>query len=121
MNPGKLSVFFKLEIIYAYTNINFTEKQKEDFLKTFDLLEGNGICAIVLTALPKYELEVLESWTTELTQKIYEYKNSIRGILSSMQSDYNDLNFDITALQEKLKDPESLALLKELTPYLNLA
>ena len=28
-NPVKVSVFTTLEIMYAYTNINFTEKQKE--------------------------------------------------------------------------------------------
>ena len=42
-NPGQLQVFFSLELIQAYTNISFTEKQKEDFCKTFDLLEENGM------------------------------------------------------------------------------
>ena len=29
-NPIKVSVFTTLEIMYAYTNVNFTDKQKED-------------------------------------------------------------------------------------------
>jgi len=37
-NPVKLDIFLKLEIIFTYTNINFTDKQKEDPSKLYDLL-----------------------------------------------------------------------------------
>ena len=35
-NPVKTKVLFDLEIMYNYTNINFTEKQKEDQAKLYD-------------------------------------------------------------------------------------
>ena len=38
-NPVKLNVFLRLEIIFNYTNISFTDKQKEDLVKLYDILE----------------------------------------------------------------------------------
>lgn len=120
-NPGKLSVFFKLEIAYTYTNINFTDKQKEEFCKTFDLLESAGLFGVILDNLPQSELEVLLNWTLESVKSIYEFNNSARGLLESVQNDYNMLDLDLTKLQDKIKDPESLDLLKQIAPMLGLA
>lgn len=119
-NPGQLSVFFKLEIVQAYTNINFTEKQKEDFCKTFDLLEENGLFLVILNKIPTEELKALEAWLLESIKAIYEYNNSARALLESLKTDYNNLDFDISSLQEKIKDPQSLELLKEIAPLLDL-
>ena len=42
-NPIKIDQFFHLHLIYMYTNINFTEKQKEDENKLYDSLKSNGL------------------------------------------------------------------------------
>lgn len=120
-NPGKLSVFFNLEILQTYTNINLTDKQKEEFCKTFDLLASNNIFTQVIEAIPQAEINTLLNWTMESVKSLYEYGNSVRGILESVQNDYSDLDLDITKLQEKIKDPESLDLLKQIAPMLGLA
>lgn len=119
-NPGQLSVFFKLEIVQAYTNINFTEKQKEDFCKTFDLLEENGLFLVILNKIPAEELKTLEAWLFQSVKAIYEYNNSARAILESLQTDYKNLDFDLTSIQEKIKDPETLQILKEIAPLIDL-
>lgn len=119
-NPGQLSVFFKLEIVQAYTNINFTEKQKEDFCKTFDLLEENGLFLVILNKIPAEELKTLKAWLLESIKSIYEYNNSARAILESLQTDYKNLDFDLTSIQEKIKDPETLQILKEIAPLIDL-
>ena len=41
-NEGKLKVYFTLEVIYAYTNLSFTDKQKEDPCKLYDFFVRNG-------------------------------------------------------------------------------
>lgn len=120
-NPGKLSVFFNLEILQTYTNINLTDKQKEEFCKTFDLLASNNIFTQIIEAIPQAEINTLLNWTMESVKSLYEYGNSVRGILESVQNDYSDLDLDITKLQEKIKDPESLDLLKQIAPMLGLA
>ena len=41
-NPARIMINTVLEVIFAYTtNINFTDKQKEDIGKLYDLLEEN--------------------------------------------------------------------------------
>ena len=42
-NPVKENVFLTLEILYHYTNINFTDKQKEDPVKLYDLVVSSGL------------------------------------------------------------------------------
>ena len=120
-NPVKVSVFTTLEIMYAYTNINFTDKQKEEFCKTFDLLESNGVIKTILDAIPSTEVDTLVNWTLESVKSIYTYNNSVMGVLENLKNNYNELDFDITSLQDKIKDPESLELLKQLAPLLDLA
>ena len=43
INPAKVSVYTYLGVIEQYTNITFTEAQKKDLLKMYDLLEENEI------------------------------------------------------------------------------
>lgn len=119
-NPGQLSLFFKLEIIYAYTNISFTDKQKENFTKTFDMLESSGLIKAIMDTIPVTEIDTLTEWLIQSARSVYQYANSARAILESLQTDYNNLNFDIESLQEKIKDPDSLNILKEIAPMLDL-
>ena len=42
-NPCQYEVYTNFEVIKKYTNLAFTEKQEEDFYKTYDLLNSNEI------------------------------------------------------------------------------
>ena len=44
---------------------------------------------------------------------IYTYRNSVLGILESISQDYSALNLDATEIQQKLADPDNMALLKQ--------
>jgi hypothetical protein len=52
-------MFGALEVIYQYTNLSFTEKQKEDPVKIYDLLEGNGIIDKIVAAIPEIEYNAI--------------------------------------------------------------
>ena len=54
-NPIKIEVIGTLEMIMAYTNISFTEKQKEDIPKLYDLLEENGVIKDIISQIPEDE------------------------------------------------------------------
>ena len=41
-NAFKLNLYFELNLVYMYTNISFTDKQREDELKLYDTLKSNG-------------------------------------------------------------------------------
>ena len=111
-NPVKVEVFANLEIMYAYTNISFTDKQKGDPTKLYDLLEENGIIAEVIAAIPENEYALLLGWIDETIEAFYTYRNSVMGIMEQISADYSNLSLDATAIQQKLADPQNLELLK---------
>ena len=112
-NPIKLDIFTCLEIIFAYTNISFTDKQKEDLVKLYDILESNHIFDQVIEVIPKSEYKQIIEGVQDCSDAIYTYKNSLMGILEIGGQDYSQLNFDAEAIREKMADPENLAVLKD--------
>ena len=111
-NPVKVSVFTTLEIMYAYTNINFTDKQKEDPTKLYDMLISSGLVSEVINAIPEAEYHEILCGVSDSINAVYTYQNSILGILESISADYSNLNFDATEIQKKLADPDNMELLK---------
>ena len=112
-NEGRIRVFFVLEVVATYTNLTFTEKQQEDSCKLYDLIVGNGLWAKVWNNIPEAERDFLEDCLYKSIKSIYDYKNSILGILDVVSKDYNNMNLDASNIQEALTNPESLDLLRD--------
>ena len=112
-NPVKENVFLTLEILYHYTNINFTDKQKEDPVKLYDLVVSSGLVNKVTDLIPEEELDEVINGVAQSVKAIYTYRNSALGILESISQDYSALNLDATEIQQKLADPDNMALLKQ--------
>ena len=113
-NPIKVQVYTALEIIDKYTNISFTEKQKENPTKLYDLLNSNGLLEKIIDAVPQIEYDELIHGIYDTIDAVYTYQNSILGILDTISQDYSNLNLDATEIQKKLADPENMALLKNI-------
>lgn len=113
-NPVKLDMYLALEIIYTYTNLSFTEKQKEDIAKLYDLLEENKIFDKVIELIPEEEYNTLWEGVVELSESIYAYQTSVLGILDTVSRDYKDLDLNATEIQQKLNDPNNMALLRSI-------
>ena len=86
-NPLKLDVFFHLHLVYMYTNISFTEKQKEDEFRLFDVLKSNGFIDAIVAKIPQEEYEYLLHLTEELIEIINKYKNTAVGLINKMIDD----------------------------------
>jgi hypothetical protein len=99
-------------MVDAYTNISFTEKQKEDVCKLFDSITSSGLLAVIRDAIPEEEYGYLYHDINACVSAVYSYKNSVMGILENITTDYENLNFDASAIQQKLADPQNLELLK---------
>lgn len=112
-NPVKENVFLTLEILYHYTNINFTDKQKEDPVKLYDLVVSSGLVNKVTDLIPEEELDEVINGVAQSVKAIYTYRNSVLGILESISQDYSNLNLDASEIQKKLADPDNMALLKQ--------
>ena len=111
-NPVKISIFTTLEILYHYTNLTFTEKQKEDPAKLYDIVISADLVKEVVNAIPEEEYEEIISGISESVNAIYDYRNSIFGILDTITADYSNLNLDATNIQKALADPNNMDLLK---------
>ena len=114
INWIKYDMFMDLGIVEKYTNISFTEKQKEDFLKLYDALNSNSVIAAIVEAIPEREIKELREGARKIAKEIYDYKTSALGILETISTDYSNLDMDATAIQQKLADPENLELLKSI-------
>ena len=97
----------------AYTNITFTEKQKEDVAKLYDILDSNGIITQVVSVIPEEEYHFLIDGINDTIQAVYTYRNSVLGILDTVSQDYSNLNLDATEIQKKLADKDNLALVRD--------
>ena len=111
-NPVKISLFTTLEILYYYTNINFTDKQKEDPVKLYDLVISSGLIEKIIMAIPEAEYSEVLQGVKDSTNAIYTYRNSVLGILETVSADYSNLDLDASEIQKKLADPENMAFLK---------
>lgn len=113
-NPVLIEICGTLEIIYAYTNISFTEKQKEDPTKLYDLLDNSGIIDAVMNLIPEAEYNFIIDGIDQSVESIYQYHNSFLGILETLKTDYSNLDLDAQKIQKMLNsNPEELGFLKE--------
>jgi hypothetical protein len=97
-NPVKISIFTTLEMMYAYTNINFTDKQKEDPTKLYDMLISSGLVTEVTNAIPEAESYEVIRGVSDSIDAIYTYRNSVLGIMESISADYSNLNLDASEI-----------------------
>lgn len=119
-NPIKVDMYFKLHLIYMYTNILFNEEDRADETGLFDLLTKSGLIDAVITAIDENELEELESVLSMVEGRLAVYNNSISGFLTNtidvlkekLEKGMDMLKgFDAEKLQELLKNPQIASLL----------
>jgi hypothetical protein len=115
-NIVKLTVFYTIEMLRAYTNISFTEKQLEDPQKLYDIIVLNKIWETVKDSIPEKERDYIWDNTCALAREITDYNHSALGILKMVRADYGETDFNIASIMENIKDPETLGLMKEILP-----
>ena len=117
-NTLKTEVYLVIEILDAYTNITFTDKQKEDPAKLYDMLMGADWFNSVWEAIPVEEIMTIRANLAKTQMAIYDYRSSVLGILDTIQTDYSDLDLNITELQQKLANGENIELVKNIMSQL---
>lgn len=114
INPVQVEAIGAIEIVDAYTNIGFTEKQKDDIPKLYDTLETNDVITAVFAAIPKAELDFVLEGIDDTVAAIYQYHQSALGIIETISTDYKDLNLDSQNIEQNLSNPENLSLVKDI-------
>ena len=86
-NPIKKDMYFHLYMVYMYTDIGFTEKQKEDETKLYDVLESNGLITEVIKNIPEEEYNKLFEYMDEIINMSLSYKSSAGALVSTFIND----------------------------------
>ena len=86
-SPIILDMYFHLFIVYMYTNISFTDKQKENEYKIYDSLKSNGLLDKILEAIPENEYNDLITFLSEELELKERYDLSISGLISKVIND----------------------------------
>ena len=82
-NPIILDVYLDLYMVYLYTNLNFTDKHKEDEAKLYDILASNGIIELVKDNIPDGELYEIRCYANELKEAKTKYKHTFASVVNN--------------------------------------
>lgn len=94
-------VYFNLNIVFMYTNLTFTDKQKEDMTELYDILDSNEFFNMVIENIPKEEYEFLVLSMEEIQTAMERYEQSIAGALAK---GFNVLPQAVEATMTAMKD-----------------
>lgn len=83
-NPLKKDMYFHLNLVYMYSSLTFTEKQREDESKLYDTLVSNGLMDLIIEAIPESEYTILYSYLDEQEELLLTYKNTFGGAISEI-------------------------------------
>lgn len=86
-NDMKLDMYFHLNIIYLYTNIEFSIEDKEDEMKLYDILDSNDIITSVIGAMEEGEYEGLKESLLIMKEDNLAYKNTAAAVLTRIIQD----------------------------------
>lgn len=85
-HPVKIETLFYTYLIIMYTNINFTDKQKENIYKLYDNLKTIGLLEFVIKNIEDQEFNDLLSLFEQTLKVKNDYQSSLAGVLNNMSS-----------------------------------
>ena len=83
-NDFLVTMYFELNLVYMYTNISFTEKQREDEFKLYDALKSNGFFEIFFQTFNEDEYNELYSCLNSLQQNTMKYRMSMASTFNNL-------------------------------------
>ena len=111
VNPVQLDVYTTVEIVRAYTNIEFP-KDKEIW-ELYDIMEIEQISNKVIAAIPAVEYDFIQDGVEKSISAYYGYQTSVLGILEAVSQDYSNLKLDAEEIRNNIAEPNNLTLLKD--------
>lgn len=104
-NPIKLETYFNLNLVYLYSNISFTEKQKENEAKLYDTLKSNGLIDAIIEAIPENEYNELLDYVDTLVEKFENNEKSFAAKLADFMDELPDKMAEAAQIAENF-NPE---------------
>lgn len=73
-----------LYIVFVYTDIAFADEVKADALRTYDILENNGVIDLVVAAIPVAEYDSLIQAFNDVIEDYAKYRTSAAMAIESI-------------------------------------
>jgi len=86
-NPLKVDMYFHLNMIYLYTNISFTDKQKEDEYKLYDTILSTGLLNAIIEGMNDDEYNNLYDILQNRMADILKYNTTAAAVISTLIED----------------------------------
>ena len=86
-NEIKLDMYFHLNLIYLYTDIEFSIEDREDEMQLYDILESNDIINQVIACIPEEEYNSLKEYLVAMEESYLTYKNTAAAVLTKIIQD----------------------------------
>lgn len=129
-NPIKIDMYFHLHLIYMYTNLSFTDKQKENEPKIYDALKSSGFLDEFIDTISSDEYDYLFQMMNDTIDNYMNYRNTAGAVLQSIIQDLPrnaqaaaDIvnNFDKSKYQEVIEFAQAANGGRNLSPIENTA
>ena len=86
-NPIKLDMYFYLHLVYMYTNLYFTDKQKEDEAKIYDSLESSGLLTEIIKNMNEAEYNDLWDKLNDYMEAELKYTTTAAAVVKAILGD----------------------------------
>lgn len=86
-NEIKLDMYFNLYLVYMYSNLEFTDEEKEDEFKLYNELQSNDMIAHVIAGMDEGEYDSLLDYLKIMKNSHESYRNSAAAIIQSFIQD----------------------------------
>ncbi len=86
-NDMKLDIYFHLNIIYLYTDIEFEQQDREDQMELFDILESNNVINRVINCIGSEEYGELKDYLNTIKADSLSYKNTAAAVMGRFIQD----------------------------------
>ena len=86
-NEMKLDMYFNLNIIYMYTDLVFTQEDREDEFKLYNELQSNDIINMIIGAIDEYEYNELTVYLEKTKENNEKYRTSLNALVKTFVED----------------------------------
>lgn len=83
-NEILIDMYFNLHLVYLYTDIVFTNEDREDEMKLYDELESSGMLERILDKIPDEEYNTLMDYLKAMRKEISSYKHSAAAMVQKL-------------------------------------
>ena len=110
-NKLKFNIIYYVELVKLYTNIEFDENSTENYGDVYDKLSCSGLLDAIVEEI--IDNGILYALVFTVVESIYSYDNSAYGVMEGITKNYDATKFDFESLNETIKDPDAIPLVKE--------